>query len=63
MSFEVWLALMNIKINSFCDTILVPDKNCFSTVQECVLDGEEFEWCRDQYISSPEISEIVKIRR
>jgi hypothetical protein len=49
MNFEAWLILINLQINSFCELLIYPEPSCFESIQECVLDGESFNWCTENY--------------
>lgn len=49
MTFEAWLLLIHLKATSFCDSLISPQVNCVEIVKECVLDGESFEWCTENY--------------
>lgn len=50
MSFEAWLLLISLKVSDFCDSFIVPRNDCREYVMDCVLDGEDIEWCKNDYI-------------
>lgn len=52
MDWVSFLIYLNIRTATFCDSLLIPQDSCMELVQECVLDGEGFEWCEDDYIRS-----------
>ena len=41
MSWLVFLGVLNMSIANYCNK----DEYCIDYMQDCVLDGEEFDWC------------------
>ena len=45
MSWLVFLGILTVSINNFCKV----DLECKDHMQDCVLDGENFDWCKNEY--------------
>lgn len=50
MSWELFLFLLRVDAIDFCKPYKdIEIKKCVTYVEECVLDGEEFHWCADDW--------------
>ena len=58
MSFGVWILLMNLRIGEFCNAFIHPEPTCFEYIQDCALDGEDLEWCKDDYMKNGKVARI-----
>lgn len=63
MDWASYLLLLNLKVSTFCNSLLLEQPDCNQIVQECVLDGEELEWCTEDYLkhnyTEKRIKEVV----
>lgn len=49
MTWTTFLIFLKLKTINFCNSTIHYNSECESEIIECVLDGEEFEWCKGRY--------------
>ena len=50
MEWNQFLLWLNIVVTQYCEKNEPKDKsNCVEVIKECVLDGEQLDWCKKNW--------------